>query len=72
MTNNEDKAQLQQKGISEERLQQMLLNFQTGFPFLAIDSAATLGHGILSPLKRSRRLTLPLGTAILLTKSTVS
>lgn len=49
MTNNEDKALLQQKGISEERLQQMLLNFQTGFPFLAIDSAATLGHGILSP-----------------------
>lgn len=41
-----DKAQLKAKGISEETLLAQLERFRTGFPYLKIDSPATMGAGI--------------------------
>lgn len=45
----EDKELLQQKGISEEQIIAQLHNFETGFPFLRLQSAAAIGQGILAP-----------------------
>ena len=47
MLTEQDREQLRQKGISEEQLNQQLNNFQTGFPFLRLKSAASVGNGIL-------------------------
>lgn len=44
-----DLAQLQARGISEEKAQQQLNAFATGFPELNIVSAASVGNGILAP-----------------------
>lgn len=41
-----DLAQLAAKGISKERVEAQLESFRTGFPYLRIDSPASLGHGI--------------------------
>lgn len=49
MYSEQDKVLLAKKGISEEKLQQMLQMFRSGFPYLELDSAATPGHGILIP-----------------------
>lgn len=49
MINENDKIQLTQKGISEEKVQQQLQSFVTGFPYLELDGAAEVGHGILVP-----------------------
>ena len=40
MLTQEDKIYLQQKGISEEKLNAQLNNFKTGFPFLKLAGAA--------------------------------
>ena len=48
MTEN-DKALLERKGISEEKLQDQLNNFATGFPYLRLSGAAAVGKGILAP-----------------------
>lgn len=45
----EDKALLQKKGISEEKLQAQLDCFAKGFPYLALSAAAAAGRGILIP-----------------------
>lgn len=42
-----DKAQLAAKGIGESAVDQQLERFRTGFPYLTLDSPATLGQGIL-------------------------
>ncbi len=43
-----DKTQIQQNGISLERIESQIENFKTGFPFSNISAAATLGHGIVA------------------------
>ena len=43
-----DLKQLQAKGISEEKLQQQLNEFKTGFPFLKLEGSATIGAGIVA------------------------
>ena len=48
MTEN-DKALLERKGISEEKLQDQLASFAKGFPFLRLSGAAAVGKGIISP-----------------------
>lgn len=47
--NENDKALLQKKGISEEKLQEQLACFAQGFPFLRLSGAAAVGQGILKP-----------------------
>lgn len=45
----EDKKQLASKGISEQQAESQLECFKTGFPFLKLEAAASVGNGILSP-----------------------
>ncbi|MDD6554440.1 MAG: DUF4301 family protein, partial [Bacteroidales bacterium] len=49
MINENDKALLAAKGITEEKLHQQLECFQKGFPFLRLHAAAGIGKGILQP-----------------------
>ena len=44
-----DLQQLQAKGISQEKLEQQLNEFKTGFPFLKLEGSATIGAGIVAP-----------------------
>lgn len=47
MYSENDLNLMKKKGISEETIQAQLDRFKTGFPFLKIDSAATVGKGIV-------------------------
>lgn len=49
MITKEDKMLLAQKGISEEKLNEQLLCFVKGFPFLKLSAAASTEKGILKP-----------------------
>ncbi len=49
MLTPQDKEMLLQKGISEEQITAQLENFRTGFPFLKLRAAASVGNGILRP-----------------------
>jgi len=40
---------LSNKGISAEQVAEQLKTFKTGFPFLKIEAAATIGKGVLAP-----------------------
>ena len=44
-----DLKQLQAKGISQEKFEQQLSEFKTGFPFLKLEGSATIGAGIVAP-----------------------
>ena len=54
MLTQEDRDFLAQKGISEEKLQQQLESFKTGFPFLRLSAAASPGKGITVPTEEER------------------
>lgn len=47
MLSQQDKEQIQRKGITEEQIQAELKTFQEGFPYLKLKSAAAVGNGIL-------------------------
>ena len=49
MLTEQDKQQLASKGISEEELNAQLHSFETGFPFLKLEAAASIQNGILAP-----------------------
>lgn len=49
MITPQDKALLQKKGISEEKLNEQLESFAKGFPFLQLAGAASTEKGILVP-----------------------
>ena len=49
MLTTQDKEMLLKKGISEEQIAAQLDNFRTGFPFLKLRAAASVGNGILRP-----------------------
>ena len=49
MINEKDKQLLAAKGISEDKLNTQLTAFRTGFPYLQLDGAATVGNGIMRP-----------------------
>lgn len=49
MINEQDKQLLAAKGISEDKFREQLAAFKTGFPYLQLDGAATVGNGILRP-----------------------
>lgn len=49
MLSQEDLKQIAAKGISEEQVCSQLEEFKTGFPFLRIEAAAGIGHGVVAP-----------------------
>ena len=49
MLTHQDLKQLAQKGISEQQIETQLGQFKTGFPFLKLEAAAAIGHGIVAP-----------------------
>lgn len=45
--NEDDKKQIEQKGLTVEKVKSQINTFKTGLPFANLRGAATLGHGIL-------------------------
>ena len=54
MLSQQDLSQIADKGISEEKLNKQLEEFETGFPFLKLEAAAAVGHGIMVPDEEER------------------
>lgn len=44
-----DLDQLKQKGISQAQIERQLNEFKTGFPFIKLEAAASIGKGIVTP-----------------------
>ena len=55
MLTAEDKALLEKKGISEEKIAEQLACFEKGFPFLKLDGAASIERGILAPAEEEMK-----------------
>ena len=55
MLTQQDLKQIAAKGISEEKLNKQLDDFKTGFPFLKLEAAASIGHGIMAPADDERK-----------------
>lgn len=55
MLSQDDLRQISEKGISEEQLEYQLNEFKTGFPFLRLEAAASIGHGIVAPSTDERK-----------------
>ena len=51
MLTPQDKEQLTKKGISEAQIAEQLKCFETGFPYLKLEAAASLGQGVIAPEK---------------------
>lgn len=49
MLNEKDLQQLTTIGITQEQVNAQLHDFKTGFPFLKLDGAASIGNGIFAP-----------------------
>ena len=49
MLSKQDLNQISEKGITPQMVEQQLDRFKEGFPFLRIEAAAAVGHGIFSP-----------------------
>ncbi len=49
MLEEKDLQQLAAKGISQQQIETQLKQFETGFPFLKLEAAASIGHGIMAP-----------------------
>lgn len=54
MLSQEDLKQIALKGMTEEQINTQLEEFKTGFPFLKLEAAASIGHGIVAPDKEAR------------------
>ena len=54
MLSQEDLKQIALKGITEEQINTQLEQFKTGFPFLKLEAAAAIGHGIMAPDETER------------------
>ena len=55
MLSQQDLKQLAQKGMTEQQINAQLEEFKTGFPFLKLEAAASIGHGIVAPDKEERK-----------------
>ena len=55
MLSQQDLEQIALKGISEEQINVQLEEFKTGFPFLKLEAAASIGHGIIAPAETDRK-----------------
>jgi hypothetical protein len=45
MLTPDDKVQIESKGISEKQIMEQLKCFETGFPYLKLEGAASVGNG---------------------------
>lgn len=54
MLTQQDLKQIAAKGITEEKLNKQLEDFKTGFPFLKLEAAASIAHGIMAPTAEER------------------
>ena len=54
MLSQEDLKQIAQKAMTEEQIKTQLEQFKTGFPFLRLEAAAGIDHGIMVPGKNER------------------
>lgn len=54
MLSPEDLKQIAAKGITEEQVLTQLEEFKKGFPFLKLESAAGIGHGVIAPADSER------------------
>ncbi len=50
-----DLRQIAQRGISQEQIETQLQQFKTGFPFLRLEAAASIGNGIVAPDNEQRQ-----------------
>jgi len=55
MLEEKDLQQIALRGISESQIETQLKQFETGFPFLKLEAAAAIGHGIVAPNADERR-----------------
>ena len=55
MLTQQDLKQIAQRGISEEQIKTQLSQFETGFPFLKLEAAASVGNGIVAPNEQQRK-----------------
>ena len=55
MLSQQDIKQIAQKGITPEQIENQLNEFKTGFPFLRLEAAAGIGHGIIAPNADERK-----------------
>lgn len=55
MLSQDDLRQISEKGISAEQLEYQLNEFKTGFPFLRLEAAASIRHGIVAPSTDERK-----------------
>ena len=55
MLQERDLQQIAQRGIGEEQIKTQLHQFETGFPFLRLEAAAAVGHGIIAPTETERK-----------------
>ena len=49
MLSTNDLNQIQQRGITQQQVEHQLEQMRAGFPFLRIEAAAAIGHGIMAP-----------------------
>ena len=54
MLSERDLTQIADKGISEKQIENQLNEFKTGFPFLRLEAAASVEHGIVATTEESR------------------
>ena len=54
MLQEKDLKQIAQRGMTAEQVNGQLQQFQTGFPFLRLEAAASIGNGILAPTEDER------------------
>ena len=55
MLTEKDLKQIAQRGITEEQIKTQLKEFETGFPFLKLEAAASVGNGIVAPNENERK-----------------
>ena len=55
MLTEKDLKQIAQRGISKKQLETQLKEFETGFPFLKLEAAASVGNGIVAPNENERK-----------------
>lgn len=55
MLQEKDLEQIARRGMTADQVNEQLHQFQTGFPFLRLEAAASIGNGIMSPTEDERR-----------------
>ena len=55
MLNQNDLQQIAARGITQEQVEHQLEQFKTGFPFLRLEAAASIGQGVQAPTDEERQ-----------------